>query len=328
MSELVEHYFAILDSWQETNDLREAVLFELVETDFLALDVEIERLIRSKKVSKVDLAESAIDDLLVYFKTDINRYLSIFFEITKEYVPYKLFRAANEDNKILLRKRLDEKNPMALYALAFCADEYAVKQFAEWKKHLPTWIGNENTAVETFTRDAGWEFDENEQKRLLYNLDCFAITVFHDDKFDTGLVCQRCNRSMLFIEFQDYKIGNRNHLPFCDICNGREGIETPKWVKKTPSIGGILRLEIDINARDPFFSLSQFYRSAHSQIGGVPCWIQDHEYPSCSTCARTMIFHAQINAFDLVGAKIWDTMYYVFYCEFCKEEFRVSQQFS
>ncbi|MDX2107909.1 MAG: hypothetical protein SFY67_16020 [Candidatus Melainabacteria bacterium] len=328
MSELVEHYFAILDSWLETNDLREAVLFELVEADFPVLDAEIERLIRSKKVSKVELAESAIDDLLVYFKMDINRYLNIFFEITKEYVPYKLFRAANEDNKMLLRKRLSEHNRMALYALAFCGDDFAVKQFAEWRKHLPPWIREEYTAIEIFTRDAGWELDEDEQKRLLYDPNCFAITVYHDDKLDTGLLCQRCNRAMLSIEFPDDKVGGRNHIPFCDLCNGRERIETPKWIKKSPSIGGTLRLKIDKNLRDPFFSLSQFYRSSYSQIGGIPCWIQDPEYPSCSKCARTMIFHAQINAFDLVGAKIWDTMYYVFYCEFCKEEFRVSQQFS
>lgn len=321
-------YFEILDKYRQSDERQELLVRELVDQEFDLLDEEIQRLIRTKLPSKVGLAEEAIEDLLVYFKLDINSYLDLFFEITKEYVPITIFRGANDENKLRLKTRYDKNCYMALSALAFCSDDFASAQFVHWRNTQPDWW-EDNLQIEHFTHKAGWELDEQNQIRYLYRKDCHSIKVSLDHNAKTGRRCEKCQRDLLNLEVEDS--GKWFFLDFCDLCVGRECLdETPKWIKKAISIGGLLKFEAETKPRDIYFGIDQLSRHSYSQRGGLPCWIQYPEYPICQACAKTMIFVLQMDGLKIEHSVDWhfDTMFYLFRCEDCPEQFRVTQQFS
>jgi hypothetical protein len=53
---------------------------------------------------------------------------------------------------------------------------------------------------------------------------------------------------------------------------------------------------------------------AFSQVGGLPTWIQDAEFPSCPNCANTMPFIGQISNEDFDHG---EGIYYCFHCPQC-----------
>lgn len=328
LSERLTEYFKILANNYESDEKQERMLCKIVAQEFDGLDAELQRLIRTKLPSRVEIAEAAIEDLLVYCKMDINSYLDLFFELTKEYVPITIFRGANDENKARLKARLSPNNYRAVRALAYCADEFAVRQFLHWKIEKPVgW--SEHETVEYYTQEAGWELNEHNQIRNLYRDECHPIKVSLERIADSIRQCEKCDRTLNVLEVEEYD--GKRFLEFCDLCVGRECLtETPKWIKKAPSIGANFKVAVGSASRDKYFAINQFLRHAYSQRGGLPCWIQENEYPKCARCNRTMIFVLQIEGLQIEHSFDWtfDTMYYLFRCEFCTDQFRVTQQFS
>jgi hypothetical protein len=52
-----------------------------------------------------------------------------------------------------------------------------------------------------------------------------------------------------------------------------------------------------------------------SQVGGLPTWIQDAEYPTCPECSRRMAFVAQVSNEDF---QLAEGIYYAFHCTGCR----------
>ena len=68
------------------------------------------------------------------------------------------------------------------------------------------------------------------------------------------------------------------------------------------------------------------------QIGGVPDFIQDEEWPRCKYCHKKMTFYAQL---DAIGSSTEDFeirladcgLIYVFYCFDCNEAYSLVQSY-
>jgi hypothetical protein len=63
---------------------------------------------------------------------------------------------------------------------------------------------------------------------------------------------------------------------------------------------------------------------SQSQIGGLPTWQQDPEYPSCPDCAQRMPFLGQIDMNEVI--KYGEGLYYAFYCGNCQVSATIYQQ--
>jgi len=61
----------------------------------------------------------------------------------------------------------------------------------------------------------------------------------------------------------------------------------------------------------------QFLPTSVSQVGGVPGWIQDAEYPRCPDCHETMPCISQVSPADLAGEPS-EGLYYAFWCSPCR----------
>jgi hypothetical protein len=66
--------------------------------------------------------------------------------------------------------------------------------------------------------------------------------------------------------------------------------------------------------RTPYETSSRYWEPGLSQLGGMPEWVQDAEYPRCPVCQQTMLFIGQVEPLDL----LWEEgMIYAFACFPC-----------
>jgi hypothetical protein len=63
---------------------------------------------------------------------------------------------------------------------------------------------------------------------------------------------------------------------------------------------------------------------AFSQVGGLPTWIQDAEYPTCPDCSQKMPFIGQISNEDFM--EYGEGIYYAFRCPQCNVSATCYQQ--
>ena len=61
-----------------------------------------------------------------------------------------------------------------------------------------------------------------------------------------------------------------------------------------------------------------------SQIGGLPSWVQDFEYPTCRGCTQTMPFVGQVAVEDIDDSG--EGLFYAFLCTDCGKSTTVFQQ--
>ena len=74
-------------------------------------------------------------------------------------------------------------------------------------------------------------------------------------------------------------------------------------------------LAIEMEPRSPHFADGWTSDAPLSQVGGLPSWIQDPEYPSCPKCQRRMKFFGQISNEEIEDYS--EGIYYMFLCSDC-----------
>lgn len=76
------------------------------------------------------------------------------------------------------------------------------------------------------------------------------------------------------------------------------------------------RLTLGPLPRSPYRAVYgvRFNRNGNSQVGGLPTWVQDPDYPPCPGCRRPMTFVGQVDGTDL---EYGDSILHAFLCAEC-----------
>lgn len=103
----------------------------------------------------------------------------------------------------------------------------------------------------------------------------------------------------------------------------------PRWCEKNAlstlaveNSSDWITLPLDVlhpgESRLPLFAAEIFLPTTFSQLGGHPAWVQDADYPTCPTCAQTMMFLAQLSYEDIEEEEYAEGMLYGFICPSCQ----------
>jgi hypothetical protein len=266
-----------------------------------------------------------------------------------DYFPPIIFRHAGPEIRDAIVSALDAETTNAnhaLSALAWIGDAVVQDRFRRWDKENPPWRKKLYIPPSEYSTVAGWELTSSGRRNLFYK-DCFAIKPAsrEPDKSvkvmeGTHLLCPWCSRklvNLIELDLSDDRFrGLHLRLPklpvlTCDACTcfgvvyaslGQDGEahwahenQRPKHVLDDPlswkasSWGGV---RVALHQRRAIEAVD-WMEPTVSQIGGLPSWVQDVEYPKCPDCHRVMSFIAQIDE----AAFGSDGIYYGFLCSNC-----------
>jgi hypothetical protein len=131
-------------------------------------------------------------------------------------------------------------------------------------------------------------------------------------------------------------------IPICERCSMWETIyfkldgeggfswheknkEVPEVVALDPGMlkGDVIRilpgkLAASKGTRESFEALDPLGPARHSQIGGLPTWIQTYDYPSCPSCGKPMVFIGQYSLDDVEEENVLEGIFHAFYCRACR----------
>ncbi|WP_339205237.1 DUF1963 domain-containing protein [Paenibacillus sp. FSL K6-3182] len=302
---------------------------------------------------ELDQAEEILLSLVCFAQATIH--LGLDALIQKEcFYPGILFKDALPSirNKIMERIHHDKENRNHLLsALAWIGDEEIVRQFDSWAKSAPRWASELYVSPESFTHEAGWELDDEGNKITLFHSVRYAFKV--EDQFtenkavlalkDSNHTCPWCDGpiEVLFdcnlldpvLQFLNLE-GERLRLAACMRCAAYYGVQfmeidyqghmswssynqLPKHFSREiyEDTEPVHLLHMLDQPRGSYEASYWALEVPATQIGGHPTWIQDAEYPSCPSCAETMVFIAQLDM-EQVGNS--EGIYYTFLCRGCQ----------
>ena len=239
----------------------------------------------------------------------------------------------------------------ALSALAWIGDEVVRTQFEIWDSTSPDWWEHFYVLPSEYSRVAGWE-DAGGRRRDLFHNECFAIEpVASNQPEDQSAVvakdaeglCPWCDERLVHLVELDLADSRYSFLGVgakalpvltCHVCTcygvifsevTSDGVghwaernvrpkflpaDSSSWAK-SPWLGK----RIALRKRRAIEAAYWCDSPAASQIGGMPTWIQNHAFPDCACCKRTMMFLAQVDQSAFPGH---EGIYYAFLCAQCR----------
>jgi hypothetical protein len=246
----------------------------------------------------------------------------------------------------------------ALSALAWIGDKVVQKQFAEWERNPPAWRKGLHVGPASYAEVGGWELVEGGRRNLFYD-ECLALVPAKADDAESGVqllvetqkLCPWCGDALIHlleipVDAPDFHFVNyqRAVLPVltCERCTcfvdhlfaqidadgqahwhpaniaPRYPIHEDEWERGPwQGIRGALKPRSAIHAADWCMELSS------TQIGGMPCWVQNTAYPLCPDCRQKMRFLAQLGNDFFNGH---EGTYYAFSCPSCRTTATAYQQ--
>lgn len=209
-------------------------------------------------------------------------------------------------------------------ALAWSEAPVAFEAFCQWRRNPPVWAKSLSQPPEWYTRVAGWELTEDEQKRDLYHSECYELVPWNEEEtaFPSDLVsiytpaketCPSCGRQQKYLFTLDARdprlrfldpFRDRIIVPMCPFCEDFD--EDHPSVKQRLVLGP---------ARNPYETISLYWTDGLSRVGGHPEWVQYPDYPTCETCHMTMKFIAQLGITDIDPG--FEGIAYAFLCSEC-----------
>jgi hypothetical protein len=291
--------------------------------------------------------------LTAFTSADIKR-LHMYLVSIGRFYPGVIFHGASDEVEESLIEAVGQfsKDTLQLnhllQSLAWSGSERVVSLFMEWRRTIPKWSSRLHIKPEEYSREAGWELDGKDRRRLYFN-DCHALEKKSDTSISSVTVvsthsdkCRWCERPMTTLFDMDLSGPvlsfikcdlRRLSIAACDSCanygpffsrinkNGKsswhDGNIRPEhlpdgaiaWPQMPENMLAIVQ-----TPRRPLLAAHQNLPTTFSQIGGHPTWIQDAEYPSCPDCKKTMMFVAQLSVEDIEPA---EGIYYAFVCFDC-----------
>lgn len=301
----------------------------------------------------VDLAEDIAKTLATLTDYDLTEMLRVFVRADHHW-PAIAFRGAKPEirNAIILSLNAGQANANhALSALAWIGDDVVRESFLKWDAEVPAWVSKLHVAPSAYAEEAGWMV-VGDKRCNLFHEECLAITQVPEGNEDasakvfqkTEQACPWCGNSlshMIDLDLSDPRFsflgftGPRLLVLTCHACTcygggffskiDHEGIAVPhalgvkpEWLPDPSSEWGAPAwrdVPFALTPRRAIHSADWCMELKSSQIGGLPCWVQDSEYPKCPECSTTMQFIAQLNQDDLPGH---EGTYYAFLCYSCR----------
>ena len=239
---------------------------------------------------------------------------------------------------------------LLLLTLAWIGDETVARRFHEWRNNPPEWTSQLYIEPFQYAPSGGWELTESGQRRELTSTQCYPLVPSVVDSTSPVVVvkdqesecpwCQQKLVSLLTVDLQDPLFeewrGDRPQLEilcchvcacygpvFCDLAadgTARWSVhnQRPSYLPEDASEWGRLppqALKVVPERRSPYFAIDWTSGAPLSQIGGMPGWVQDAEYPGCPGCKKTMSFLAQISNEEIEEHS--EGVYYLFLCNEC-----------
>lgn len=272
--------------------------------------------------------------------------------------PGVMFHGAAEGIASQILPLVEEKDHcgQALLALAWIGDETVVSAFATWRDAMPRWARDLYTPPEEFSLQAGWDLTEEGARRDLFSPKAFPLVPSPAETSPSPSVgvglesedrCPWCSRALvrlLEIEHPDEFLSGASTAKIsvvtCDVCTCYEVLFS-KGTKWHPANRKPAYLPPDASDWDPFPETPLVWtgQSRHylegadwsmlpgvsfSQVGGLPTWIQEADYPVCRECWETMPFVGQISNEDFM--EYGEGIYYAFHCPDCAISATMYQQ--
>ena len=299
--------------------------------------------------------KNSADDIAIYLTAFTEHttepYLEILAAENNFYPDYLFLRASDEIRDKILS--LTAGDGGILVALAWIGDDRSVAQFAQWRESPPSWSADFYVPIEKFAHFAGWELTDRNERRDLYYDTCFEMTKCLDgETVDTTIgtasavdeKCPYCNHTtthLIDLDLSDPRFAfldwpfPRLQVLCCEFCVcytdflfsvvDDEGIarlspdnKRPEWLPDDSDVcGNRLQgpMRLAANPRPAYYAASPYLPTPSTQIGGLPCWVQDSAYPECPKCNQTMTFVAQLDCEDI--EEYGEGTYYMFACKDC-----------
>jgi len=239
----------------------------------------------------------------------------------------------------------------ALIALAWIGDEIVQAAFARWRKKPPAWKRKLFVPPHQYAEEAGWELTDKGERHDLFHRVAYPLVrpngasgVNKSARIGVPVeeTCRWCKRELVglldFTAIEDV-LPNQGIGPVrvvtCQACGcvstlfmkyGSGG--EAKWHSKNKKPSYLQTdAEWDAFPESPLVMTKQtrhFMEAANwsmlpgiafSQVGGLPTWIQDAEYPACPDCSQKMPFVGQISNEDFM--EYGEGIYYAFRCPQC-----------
>lgn len=267
--------------------------------------------------------------------------------------PGVIYHGAEDDIAARLLALVEEKEHRnhALVALAWVGNETVQRTFVRWREQPPQWASSLHVPPDRYAHEAGWELTPEGTRRNLYHETAFPLVCppegsNHVGRVQTGTpgaaACPWCGRRLtVLLGFEDVGavLPGQGSGPLqvltCDVCASYGTV----FARRDPTGYWVWH---EANAKPPYLppdssnwelfpdsplvlsgESRHFLEAANwsmlpgvdfSQLGGLPTWVQDAEYPACPDCSRTMPFLGQISNEDFMEA---EGIYYTFHCVPC-----------
>lgn len=250
-----------------------------------------------------------------------------------------------------------------LLCLAWAGNSVVRKLFSAWRAAPPAWVADLYVPPHAYTEEAGWELQTDGERRDLFFETSLPLVKPGEALRLAGCAavstpshgtCPWCGRQLValldlditsdILSFMRLPIA-RLRVTTCDVCScygtvfsRNNGVEDsvwhssnarPKYLPDDSSQWPPLPerpLVLSGTARHFMESASWTIEPsvAFSQIGGLPTWVQDAEYPNCPDCDQKMLFIGQISNEDYDQ---WsEGIYYCFVCANCNVTATTYQQ--
>jgi hypothetical protein len=267
-----------------------------------------------------------------------------------------------------------EETPLLLSALAWIGDEVVRVRFREWSRTPPLWAVELPIPPEQHALDAAWYLEEDGVRRDLFKDECWALVPPGEAAESPGPVrvgtphgadCPWCGRPLVTLFDLDLTAprlafvglaGTRLRIATCPHClpyaapilTEVDGEGQADWspANEEPSFmpEGVERIEalpagalvLGERQRTALAARPFVHESGASQLGGLPAWLQEAEFPLCPECLRPMPFLAQLQLTDLKDrddlgvpgdpADPVEGMFYAFLCAGCGRAATLFQQ--
>jgi hypothetical protein len=300
-------------------------------------------------------ADEILASLAAFTNANLDDCLSRLLDRNSDPVPLAFRRAGLAIGDRLLQ-RMDDKNAnihWRLKSLAWIGDANVVDHFAAWRHSRPSWAGSLRVPPHHYTHCAGWELTADDQRHDLYFEKAVALKkqergkperVQFARKRSDVCFCGRALINLLEFDFDVFSIFagagalQSMRVPSCSVCTTFETMfglrdrtkgdwsvlptsshkPQGEWLELSPTALSVTATRNALHAADASLP------TTFTQIGGVPAWIQDAEYPGCPSCAKTMTFLAQLAHDELEPHS--EGMYYCFVCLPCASTATTYQQ--
>jgi len=333
---------------------------ELTPIDLRRLTDHVEALLRDED----ETAEDILLCLAAFTDASLEACLEVMIERRVLWPSLPFRRASTSQRDRLLEQvemavaTSDVGLDHALLALAWIGDARVVERFGDWARNRPGWASQLNLAPDRYSHEAGWELDSDGHRRDIFFRSCTALVKGSAPSAPESTnripaegegVCPWCGRALtILVDLvpSDFDLAGLDlpglQVVTCDACtafgtifgiidaDGRGRLDPgnvrpsylPNDLETWPPLPA--RTLVAAGRRSPHWAANWFLPTTFSQVGGLPTWIQDFDYPICPGCSRTMKFLAQI-AHDEIEDHA-EGFYYAFVCADCRRTATSYQQ--